>query len=81
LHEVVGRPFWQTPWFAGTPGASDAMRAAVTAAVAGRTVRQDVELELPIGRRRFDFTSRPVFSTRGELAGLVPEAVDITDAR
>lgn len=57
------------------------MRAAVKAAVAGQTVRQAVELKLPIGPRRFDFTIRPVFNARGELAGLVPEGLDITDAR
>lgn len=81
LHEVAGKPFWDTPWFAATPGAADAMRAAVQAAAAGQTVRQELELQLPIGRRRFDFTVRPVFNARGELAGLVPEGLDITDTR
>lgn len=81
LHEVAGKPLWDTPWFAATPGAGDAMRAAVKAAVAGQTVRREVELQLPIGPRRFDFTIRPVFNARGELVGLVPEGVDITDTR
>ncbi len=80
LHEVAGKPFWDTPWFAATPGAADAIRAAVKAAAAGQTVRHEVELQLPIGRRRFIFTIRPVFNARAELAGLVPEGMDITDA-
>lgn len=81
LHEVTGKPFWETPWFTATPGAADAIRAAVQAAAAGQTVRHEVELQLPIGRRRFIFTIRPVFNGKGQLAGLVPEGVDITDAR
>lgn len=81
LHEVVGKPLWDTPWFTATPGAADAIRAAAKAAAAGQTVRHELELQLPIGRRRFDFTIRPVFNARGELAGLVPEGVDISEAR
>lgn len=80
LHEVAGKPFWDTPWFTATPGAADAIRAGVKAAAAGQTVRHEVELQLPIGQRRFIFTIRPVFNGKGELAGLVPEGVDITGA-
>lgn len=80
LHEVVGKPFWETPWFAATPGAGDVVRAAVGRAAAGELVRQSLELQFPGGPRRFSFNIRPAFNARGELAGLVPEAVDVTDA-
>ena len=78
LHDVAGKPFWDTPWFTATPGAPDAIRAAVKAAAAGQTVRHELDLQLPVGPRRFIFTIRPVFNGKGELAGLVPEGVDIT---
>ena len=44
----------------------------------GRAVHQFLELNLPIGRRQLDFSLRPVFNARGQLVGIVPEAVDIT---
>ena len=39
----------------------------------------ELEVNLPIGTRRFDYSLRPVFNGRGEVIGVVPEAVDITD--
>lgn len=78
LNDVVGRPFWQTPWFAGTPGIPELVREAVASAARGQAVQQVVELDLPIGRRQFDLSLRPVFNERGEVTGIVPEAVDIT---
>lgn len=80
LADVVGQPFWATPWFSGTPGAPENIRAAVAAAARGETVRHVVRLQLPTGLRRFDFSLRPVKNARGEIIGLVPEAVELPDA-
>ncbi len=79
LNDVVGRPFWETPWFAATPGLAEFTREAVALALAGKPVRRQMEATLPIGTRRFDYSLRPVFNGRGEVIGVVPEAVDITD--
>ena len=78
LDEVVGRPFWDTPWFSRTPGLPERMREAVMRAARGEQVQQVIEVDLPSGRRRFDFALRPVMNQRGELVGIVPEGVDIT---
>jgi PAS domain-containing protein len=78
LNDVIGRPFWETPWFAGTPGLAQQMREAVRAAACGTEVRQVIEVDLPDGRRTFDFSLRPVRNGRGEIVGIVPEGVDIT---
>ena len=78
LEDVVGRPFWDTPWFTGTPAMPERMRNAVATAMQGRVVQQFLELNLPIGRRQFDFSLRPVLNARGQLVGIVPEAVDLT---
>jgi PAS domain S-box-containing protein len=79
LADVAGRPFWDTPWFAQTPGAPEAIREAVAAALRGEKVQRVVELDLPVGRRRFDFSLRPVRNARGEIVGLVPEAVELRE--
>lgn len=78
LADVVGRPFWETAWFTGTPGLPQVAREAVARAARGEAVRQVIEIELPAGRRTFDFSLRPVRNVRGELIGIVPEGVDIT---
>ncbi|MFC6746188.1 GAF domain-containing protein [Methylobacterium persicinum] len=81
LDEVVGRPFWDTPWFTETPGLPDRVRGWVDQVAAGRTVRDEVEATM-LGRRRiFDFAMRPVLSTDGTVVGMVPEAVDVTERR
>jgi PAS domain S-box-containing protein len=81
LEDVVGRPFWDTPWFARTPGMPDAVRAAVSAVAMGETIRQEILLNLPAGWRSFDFTMRPMRDESGEVVAIVPEAVEITERR
>ncbi len=81
LTEVVGRPFWDTPWFTATPGVPAKVRAAWEAAAKGQTVRQEFLVNLPIGLRCFDFTMRPIRDARGDVVAIVPEAQDITARR
>ncbi len=81
LAEVVGAPFWDTPWFTATPGMPKRVRAAWQAAVKGETVRQEILVNLPIGLRCFDFTMRPIRDARGDVVAIVPEAADITARR
>lgn len=78
--DVLGQPFWETPWFTATPGLPEVVRAAVDSARAGVAQRRVLTVHLPIGRRRFDFSLRPVFNARREVIGMVPEAVDVTDS-
>ena len=79
--DAIGKPFWETPWFAATPGMTEAVRQAFEAVLGGEEARQEMLLHLPIGERYFDFAMRPVFDQHGEVAGAVPEAVDITERR
>jgi PAS domain S-box-containing protein len=76
---VIGRPFWKTPWFASTDGMPDIVRAAFMTVLTGEEVRIEMRLQLPIGERHFDFAMRPVFDRNGHVSGAVPEAVDVTD--
>ena len=81
LDEVVGMPFHETPWFSETPGGREAAQAILTRALAGEKVRQEVELNLPGGRRNFDFSVRPVVDADGKVITIVPEAIDVTERR
>jgi PAS domain S-box-containing protein len=78
---VIGKPFWETPWFTTTEGMPQAVRDAFNEVLAGRQARTDMLLHLPIGDRYFDFSIRPVFDQHGDVSGAVPEAVDITERR
>ena len=81
LSEVVGKPFWDTPWFTATPGMPEKVLAAWEGAAKGETVRTEMVLTLPIGLRCFDFTMRPIRDARGDVVAIVPEAADITARR
>lgn len=77
LEDVVGRPFWETPWFSATPGMPQLVREAVETARQGRTVKEHVSVHLPGGLRSFLFSVRPVFDGRREVIGLIPEALEL----
>ncbi|UQD69521.1 PAS domain S-box protein [Bradyrhizobium japonicum] len=79
--DVVGKPFWDTPWFTGTHGMSATVRKAFDTVLKGEAVRLEMRLRLPIGERDFDFGMRPVLDRHGNITGAVPEAVDITERR
>ena len=79
--DVIGKPFWETPWFSGTEGMRDAVRNAFIAVMKGEEVQTEMRLHLPVGERYFDFAMRPLRNQHGEVIGAVPEAVDITERR
>ena len=79
--DVIGKPFWETPWFTATEGMRDAVRDAFIAVMRGEEVQTEMRLHLPIGERYFDFAMRPLRDQHGAIIGAVPEAVDITERR
>jgi PAS domain S-box-containing protein len=78
---VIGRKFWDTPWFAATPGMAQIVATRVAAATRGEAARQEISLQLPSGMRTFDFSIRPIRGADGTVIAVVPEAIDITDRR
>ncbi|MDB5556080.1 MAG: sensor/response regulator hybrid [Rhizobium sp.] len=78
MADVLGKPFWETPWFAGTPDMPEAVKAAVKSVASGKIENISMTLSLPVGVRSFDFSMRPVKNADGEVVALVPEAVDTT---
>jgi PAS domain S-box-containing protein len=81
LEEVKGLPLWRTPWFTGTPGLPDLLEAALPRVAAGETFRQEIVVNLPTGRRAFDFALHPVRNTAGDIIAIVPEATELTERR
>ncbi len=81
LADVVGKPFWDTPWFTATPGMPEKMRAAVLAAAHGENFREEVSIQVPAGLRSYDFSVRPIRDRQGFVIAIVPEAADTTERR
>jgi PAS domain S-box-containing protein len=80
--DVVGRPFWETVWFAHTPGAPENLREAIARAATGEMFRVEWPLRRPSGETVvFDFSLRPVRDEHGDVVFIVPEGRDITDLK
>jgi len=78
--DVVGRPFWDIPWFAYTPGAPGSMRQAIARAAGGEFVRYEASLWTPAGAPlTFDISLHPIRDEDGTVVYLVPEGRDITE--
>lgn len=79
MAELAGRPFWETAWFSATPGMAELIHQGVQLAASGQTVRQEITVNLPGGRRTYDFSIRPIHGAAGDVFALIPDAIDITD--
>ncbi len=79
---VVGRTFWETPWWErGSPSAEDA-REAVAAAAAGNTVRfEALNLDAEGHSRNVSLSASPVLDGEGNRRFLIVEGHDITSLR
>jgi PAS domain S-box-containing protein len=81
ISDVIATPFWETPWFTGTEGMSEAVRNHFADVMRGQDVTAEMRLQLPTGDRYFDFAMRPLRDQHGTIIGAVPEAVDVTERR
>lgn len=80
--EVIGRPFWETPWWRDIPGARERVRQSVQAAAAGELIRFEVTDIFPGGRKlHADFSLKPVEDETGRVVQLIAEGRDITERR
>ena len=81
VEDVVGKRFWETPWFTGTPGMPEKVKQAFADVAEGRAYREEIAVDLPTGRRSYDFSMHPMRDDRGAIVAVVPEAVETTDRR
>lgn len=80
--EVMGRSFWETPWWAHSPAQQEKCRQAVARAAKGEFVR--FETQYPgsdKGTTVIDFSIKPIVDESGATVFLVPEGRNITDLK
>jgi PAS domain S-box-containing protein len=80
--EVVGKPFWETPWWSHSKKMQERIRTAVARAAAGEFQRFDVTQS---GRGdtllEVDFSLTPVQDETGKVVLLIPEGRDVSELK
>ncbi len=80
--EVLGRPFWETPWWLHSPELQERLRDAVARASRGEAIRFEATHLTPEGDTVWvDFSLTPVKDEQGNVVLLVPEGRDITERK
>ena len=51
FEDVVGKNFWETPWFAGTPGMPEKVREGVERVARGESIQIAMPLNMPTGKQ------------------------------
>jgi PAS domain S-box-containing protein len=76
---VIGKFFWDTPWWRHSPAEQQRLRDAVERAARGQFVRYETTHPGPNGSlRSIDFSLKPVRDEKGQVVMLIPEGRDIT---
>jgi len=82
LADVVGKPFWETPWWSHSPETQNQIREAVMSAAKGEFVRAETTHVAKDGvLHTIDFTLKPIKNESGLITLLIPEGRDITDRK
>lgn len=76
--DVIGKPVWETYWWAVDEQTQEDLKDAVRRASEGEHVRYDVEVRVgEEGLEWIDFSCKPVYDSEGEVAFLLPEGRNI----
>ena len=77
--EVIGKPFWETPWWAHSVELQDRLREGIMKVAQGQSDRFEATHPGIDGSTHFvDFSLKPVKDNRGNVVFLIPEGHDIT---
>jgi PAS domain S-box-containing protein len=80
--EIIGKPFWETPWWRHSEELQEKLRAAVKDAAKGEFVRFEATHRSGDGSLHYvDFSLKPVKDKAGHVVLLIPEGRDITERK
>lgn len=80
--DVVGKPFWDCPWWQVSAAAQKQLRAAVVQAAGGEFVRYEADVRGSGDTRAvIDFSLKPLKDPQGKVVYLIPEGRDVTELR
>ena len=80
MKDVLGKPFWEGPWWGESAEAREQAHKAVQQATAGNFTRWETTYFGSGGKTiTVDFSIKPSFDEAGKLVFLIPEGRDITE--
>ncbi|HEX5392235.1 MAG TPA: PocR ligand-binding domain-containing protein [Rhodocyclaceae bacterium] len=80
--DVIGKPFWATPWWSHSSELQQQLRSAIKEAAAGRLARFEATHATPDEViHHIDFSLKPVSGSDGRVVQLVAEGRDITERK
>ncbi|HST12039.1 MAG TPA: response regulator [Terriglobales bacterium] len=80
--EVIGKPFWKTPWWQGSQEVQNKIKKACAQAAKGARYREELPYHWAEGSERLvEFELHPVRDDRGRIIFLHPSGVDVTDVK
>jgi PAS domain S-box-containing protein len=78
--DVVGKAFWETPWWTHSPELQARVRRAVASASRGEVIRFEATHRAADGQlQHMDFSLKPVHDATGAVVLLIPESRNIED--
>ncbi|MEG3863102.1 PAS domain S-box protein [Microcoleus sp. herbarium12] len=82
IEDIVGKPFWETPWWDISPEVKQRVRESVAKAAGGEVVRYEAEVILTGGFvATIDFSLKPIKDETGKVVLLIPEGRDLSDRK
>ena len=80
--QIIGKPFWEGPWWAPSSQLKEQIQAASRQAAAGQTFRAEMPYFVADGSERVaDVTIQPIRDDTGRVLFLAPIGVDISDRK
>lgn len=80
--DVIGKPFWNTPWWPDKSEARAMFEEIFDRVRTGTTVRREITQVTPRGiESPFDFTASPFRDEHGQITGCIVEGRDISDLK
>ena len=80
--EIIGKPFWETPWWTHSFELQEKLRRAIQDAAKGEFVRFEATHRAADGTlHSVDFSLKPVMDDMGHVILLIPEGRDITERK
>lgn len=80
--DVLGRPFWETRWWADDAAERNRVKQAVERVAQGEFIRFEAEFSGGTDHARtVDFSLKPIRDQNGKIVMLIPEGRDITELK
>ncbi len=80
--QVLGKKFWECPWWNYDPQVADELKHAFQRTLAGESVRYDANVKMKNDTSMVvDFMIAPIIDNEGKIAYVIPSGLDVSERR